>query len=300
MDGAIMNGKTLRVKQTQLEFGGTDRYVDILGCFKYKVNGNIYIVYTDTNTKYNVVYYGNGHIRQGVALCMQCRDKATEEEFIKEYIFKVIEDRDLTNFEAYSLDGADALEIIGSTKLEIKGEVLNKLVDKVVPKPEVKEEKPKVASPKKKKKKKTFGSVMLGVVIAFVILGVIYYLIGMFTTDIVAKNITCTKTYLDDKINATVTESNKYNFNVTDTLENVESTFSYQFSKESYNEFFLRGSHYKYMNDNDRWSKDDNAYVFQVITTKNVDSSYGEPKDYETAIAYYKDAGYSCVEEIEK
>ena len=298
MDGAIMNGKTLRVKQTQLEFGTTDRYVDILGCFKYKPNGNVYIIYTDTNTKYNVVYYGNGHIRQGVILCMQCRDKTTEDEFIKEYIFKITEQQELTNFEPYPLGESDSIEIIGSTKLEIKGEILTKLVNKVIPKPEIKEEKKPKQQPKKKKK--TFSQVILGIIIALFIIAGIYYLIGMFTTDMIAKSITCQKTYQNEEIKATVVETNKYSFNVTDYLEKVESTFTYQFDKDSYNEFFLRGTHYKYMTDNDEWQKDDNTYLFKVITTKNIDSSYGEPKDYEEAITYYKALSYSCTEEIEK
>ena len=294
-----MNGKTLKVKTNNFEFGAHDRFVDILGCFKYKPNSNIYIIYTDKDTKYNVVYYGNGHVRQGVALCMQCRDKVSEEEIIKEYIFKVIEKQDLTNFETYSLNDAEGLEIIGSTKLEIKPEVLTSLLDNIMPKPEVKEEKKEVA-PKSKKKKKSFASVLLGVVIAFIILGVIYYLIGMFTTGTIAKSITCSKTYPNNELNATVIEINKYNFNVKDKLENINTTFKYQFTKESYNNFFLRGLNHKYLNNNDNWTKDDENYSFQVMSTKNIESSYNEPRDYEAAIVYYKNEGYSCVEEIEK
>lgn len=299
MDGAIMNGKTLKVKTNNFEFGAHDRFVNILGCFKYKPNSNIYIIYTDKDTKYNVVYYGNGHVRQGVALCMQCRDKVSEEEIIKEYIFKVIQKQDLSNFEPYSLNDAEGLEIIGSTKLEIKPEVLASLLDKVMPKTEVKEEKKEVA-PKSKKKKKSFGSVLLGVVIAFIILGVFYYFIEMFTTGTIAKSITCSKTYPNNELNATVTEVDKYNFNVKDRLENINIIMTYQFTSESYNNFFLRGLNHKYMKDNDNWTKDDETYSFQVMSTKNIDSSYDEPKNYEEAIAYYKNEGYSCTEEIEK
>ena len=292
-----MNGKTLKVKVSQLEFGTSDRYVNILGCFKYIPNGNIYIVYTDTDLKYNVVHYGNGHVRQGGVLCMSCRSK-DEEEVIKEYIFKVSNNEGLESFEAYPLGDVSDIEIIGSTKLEIKMEVLLDLVGKVIPKEE-KEEVKEVKS-KKKKKKKSFGSVLLGIIIAFIILGGIYYIVSMFTTDIVAKSITCSKSYPDDSINAVVIEENKYSFNVTDTLEGLETTYTYQFTEEAYNEFFLRGIHYKYMENSDDWSKDDIEYIFRVITKRSIDSSYDEPKDYEEAIKYYKDNGYSCIEEIER
>ena len=36
-----MNGKKVKVKQSNLQFGTVDRYVNILGCFKYKTNGNL-------------------------------------------------------------------------------------------------------------------------------------------------------------------------------------------------------------------------------------------------------------------
>ena len=58
-----MNGKVLKVKVSNLEFGGQDRYVNILGCFKYLPNGNIYIIYSDIDTKYNIIYFGNGMAR---------------------------------------------------------------------------------------------------------------------------------------------------------------------------------------------------------------------------------------------
>ena len=103
MDGVIMNGKLAKVKQYNLEFGARDRFVNILGCFKYKPNGNVYIIYADTDTKYSIIYYGSGHLKESVALCMQCRNK-TEEEIIKEYLFKLIQQDNLDNFELISLD----------------------------------------------------------------------------------------------------------------------------------------------------------------------------------------------------
>ena len=39
-----MNGKTIKVKQYNLQFGEKERFINILSCFKYKKNGNIYII----------------------------------------------------------------------------------------------------------------------------------------------------------------------------------------------------------------------------------------------------------------
>ena len=56
MEGAKMNGKTLKVVEYNLEFGKSDRFVNVFGCFKYKSNGNIYVIYTDVDTKYPIIY----------------------------------------------------------------------------------------------------------------------------------------------------------------------------------------------------------------------------------------------------
>ena len=132
----FMNGKKVKVKQSNLQFGAVDRYVNILGCFKYKTNGNVYIIYSDIDNKYNVIYYGSGHVRYDLSLCMPIRDKIKEEEIIKEYIFKVVNDEVLDNFELINLDNVNDIEIIDSTKLDLKSEVLNNLIDKVLPKEE--------------------------------------------------------------------------------------------------------------------------------------------------------------------
>lgn len=301
-----MNGKVLPVKVSELQYGTTTRMVNVLTCFKYKINGNIYIIYCDTDTKYNVVYYGSGHIRQGVALCMPIRDITTEEEIIKEYIFKVTSNEALDNFEIISLNEAQAIEIIGSTKLELKPEILASLIDNLMPKlevkPEVKEKKIKkeqvVVSVKKKKKSK---SILLGVIIAGILLGGVYYLLGMFQQDTILTSITCTKSYQHKEINANVEETNKYSFNVNDTLEFIDTTIVYQFEESTYQDFIMKGTYYKYMpTSGGSWDKDDENFTFKVVTKEIVDTSYDKPKAYEEVLSFYKADGFVCTETIEE
>lgn len=301
-----MNGKVLPVKVSELQYGTTTRMVNVLTCFKYKINGNIYIIYCDTDTKYNVVYYGSGHIRQGVALCMPIRDITTEEEIIKEYIFKVTSNEALDNFEIISLNEAQAIEIIGSTKLELKPEILASLIDNLMPKlevkPEVKEKKIKkeqvVVSVKKKKKSK---SILLGVIIAGILLGGVYYLLGMFQQDTILTSITCTKSYQHKEINANAEETNKYSFNVNDTLEFIDTTIVYQFEESTYQDFIMKGTYYKYMpTSGGSWDKDDENFTFKVVTKEIVDTSYDKPKAYEEVLSFYKADGFVCTETIEE
>ena len=297
MDGVIMNGKVLKVKQTSLEFGGHDRFVNVLGCFKYKPNGNIYIIYSDVDGQYNIVYYGSGHARGNIALCMQCREKS-EEEIIKEYIFKTIQKENMDNFEIVSLNDAEGFEIIGSSRLEVKPEVLTGLIDIAMPKPEVKE---KVSENRKKTKKNPLKGILMFLVIVIALVGGYYYLFVMSSKDTVEKNITCVKSYSHDTLVATVEETNKYNFNANDELESIDTTLIYQFDEANYQEFIMKGTYYKYMPSSDNeggWDKNDTEYTFKVITKKRVDVSYSEPTNYEEVLSYYKVKGYTCTEEI--
>lgn len=295
MDGVIMDGKVLKVKQNNLQFGGHDRYVNVLGCFKYKINGNIYVIYSDVDIKYSVIYYGSGHARQGMVLCMQCRDKAVEEEIIKEYIFKRTQGEDMTNFEMFSLEEAQGIEIIDSARLEVKPEVLTGLINVVMPKVEVKEE------DKKEVKKKKISPVMWGVLVVIVgtvLGGGAYYLLGMTPKDTIEKSITCSKSYAHKELSAIVEETNKYNFNIDDELKSIDTTMMYQFTEDDYQDFIMRGTYYKYMENSEDWDKNDEEFTFKVVTKKMIDTSYNKPTDYEEVLFYYKNEGYTCTEEI--
>lgn len=292
-----MNGKKLKVKQYNLEFGSHDRFVNALGCFKYIPNGNIYIIYTDIDTKYSIIYFGSGHIKGDVALCMPCRDKS-EEEIIKEYIFKLTQQENMDNFEMFSLTDVEGIEIIGSFKLEVKPEILTNLIDITLPKPKIKEEE---KASTKKKKKNPLKTILLLLVIVLIGGGGYYFLFGTEPKDTTEKNIVCNKSYQHDTLDATVEETNKYNFNINDTLDSVDSTMIYQFNEASYQDFILRGTYYRYMPSSDTeggWDKNDNEYTFKVITKNRIDTSYSEPTNYEEVLSHYKAKGYTCTEEI--
>lgn len=294
-----MNGKVLKVKQYNLEFGGHDRFINVLGCFKYKPAGNIYIVYSDVDVKYSVIYYGSGHVKGNTALCMQCREKA-EEEIIKEYIFKLIQKEDMSNFEMISVEEAEGIEIIGSSKFEVKPEILTSLIDIVIPKPEIKEEAKKESTTKKKNN--PLKTILLLLVLVCLLGGGYLFIFGINNKDTTEKNIICTKSYQHDTLIASVEETNKYNFNVNDTLESVDTTMVYQFNKESYQDFILKGTYYKYMPSSDTeggWDKDDDNYIFKVMTKERIDTSYSDPTDYEEVLSYYKIKGYTCTERLE-
>lgn len=292
-----MNGKVLKVMQYDLQFGATDRFVNVFGCFKAK--GNLYVIYADVDTKYPIIYYGSAHVRGNVLLSMSCRDKS-EEEIIKEYIFKVINHEELTNFEMISLEEVTGLEIIAFEKIEVKPEIITSLVNIIFPKKEeIKEEKTTPV----KTKKKVSAKLLLIILILVIALIAGYYVLTSKSNDTIAKKITCEKNYQQKDVDAEVNEINTYNFNVKDTLESIDTTTTFQFTEEGYQNFIIKGLYYKYMPDDNKdggYKQDDEKYTFKFMMKEIVDTSYNKPTSYEEVFSYYTKEGYTCKEEIAK
>jgi len=292
-----MNGKLVKVKQYNLEFGVKDRYVNILGCFKYLKNGNIYIIYTDIDTKYNLIYYGSGHLKENVALCMNCRENI-EVEIIKEYIYKIInKDSNMNDYEYLSLENIESIEIIASNKIEVKHEVLTTLIEYLIP---VSKEEEKIITENNKKEKKK-KNILIPVLIIIVALTLFYFYITLINKkDTLTKHITCTKNYEHTSLTANTNETNIYSFNNNDELKTIKSTTIYQFNETSYQEFIFKGTYHKYIPDKEigNWDKDDNNYIFKVTTNEYVNNSYNKPTKYEEVLTYYKKNGYTCQESL--
>ncbi len=299
MEGVFMNekyGKVLKVVEYNLTFGSSSRLVNVFGCFKYKPNNGLYLLYADVDTKYNVIYYGSSHVKERAILSMSCKEQK-DEEIIKEYIFKTTNGETLDNFEMISLVQIDGVEIISSNKLEVKPEVLATLVDATIFKPEVKEE-----EVGKKKSSKKF---LLLLIIGILVVGVGYFFVSTSAPkESSIKNIACTKKYDHKTLNSTVDEARTYIFNYQDVLETIDATTTYQFhTQEDYEEFINKGTYYKYMPEDDTeggWDKDDTKYTFKIITKERIDSSYRKPTGYEEVLASLKKEGYTCTENLEK
>lgn len=295
-----MNGKELKVAETNLTFGVSARMVNVFGVFKYKPTNSLYVIYADVNTKYNFVDYGSSHVKNNIILSMNCDPKKTE-EIIKEYIYKVTNQEELDNFEIISLQDIEEIELISSNKLEIKMEVLNKLVELTIPKKEEKLEEKK----EKKKKKSPLKTFLLILIILVIATLASLYLTTKNQEETIAKTITCTTTYDHDQLEyVIVDEEQVFNFNNNDTLSSVDISKLFKFqTEESYLDFINKGLFYRYMpeeNTEGGWNQDDEAHTFQIITKERVDTAYNKPTSYEDVLPYYKNQGYECTENIEK
>lgn len=290
-----MNGKEIKVVEYNLTFGSSARLVNVLGLFRYKKNNNLYIVYSDTNINYNIIYYGSSHIKETSVISMECKDKK-EEEIIKEYIYKVTNEEQLEDYEIIKLDNIEGIEIISSNKLEIKKEILDKLVSLTIPKKETKEEKTE------KKEKKNNSKALVVLVLLLIILAIAGFLfLNKPTKSNTIKRIICTKEYPHEVLPATINEEQIFNFNISDSLESIDINQEYKFnSEDDYLDFINEGTYYKYMpedNTEGGWDKDDENYIFKITTKERVNTGYKKPTEYEEVLSYYKKDNYTCNED---
>ncbi|MDY4996898.1 MAG: hypothetical protein SO108_04285 [Bacilli bacterium] len=298
-----MNGKVLKVVEYNLSFGATDCYINVYGVFRYKKNNNLYIIYSDVDPSYSYVSYGSSYIKNNSILSL-ATNKKEEEEIIKEYIFKTIHQEPLEGFEHISLDNIEGIEIIGSNKIEVKEEVLKSLIALTIPKP--KEEEKPVEEPKKKKSHK-----MLVLFFILLIGGGGYFFVNRnnipflpMENNQTAKIFSCTKEYPSNTLDATIKEENTYHFSLQEELEYVEEIKQYQFkTTDAYQEFIQEGTFNQYVDSEEKnvsISHDEQKNIFQTSLKVTIDSSYNKPQNYEDALSYEKENGYTCQESLGK
>lgn len=296
-----MNGKVLKVVEYNLTFGATDRYVNVYGVFKYTKNNNLYIIYSDPNPTYNYISYGSSYIKNNSILSL-ATTKKEEEEIVKEYIFKIINQEPTKDFEFISLDSIEEIEIIGSNKIEVKEEVLKSLINLTIPKPKKEE----IENQSIKPKKKIFHKITF-LLLIILIGGSIYFFMTKNndkTTEVKdsIKTFICTKEYQSNTLDAKIKEENTYHFSLQENLEYIEGTKEYQFSsKDSYQDFIQNGTFNKYIEEDEKnssFSQDEENNMFKTNLKTIVDSSYNKPTNYEEALSREKADGYSCQERL--
>lgn len=292
-----MNGKKLKVTEYNLTFGSTDRYVNVFGFFKYKKNGNLYIVYTDIDTKYELVYYGISHQKNNNLLSMSCKEE--EQEIIKEYIYKVANQEPLDDFIVFTLEDITGIEIISSNKLEVKLDIIRKLEELTIENEQKKLEEQKTTN-EAKKSKKGIKTILTLLIIVLFIGGGYFFLTTTINSNKIVKTINCTITTNDNKINAVLEENNTYNFTNNNKLQFVEGINLYTFNEQvDYESFINNGTVFDYMPESAKsYTPNNDNFTIKYETRREIDSSYQEPTEYEELINYYKNRGYVCSEQI--
>ena len=294
-----MNGKTLKVVEYNLTFGSNTRTVNVFSFFKYKNNGNLYVIYTDTNTKYELLYYGIGHQKNTSLLTMSC--KIEEQEIIKEFIYKLTNNESLENFEIYNLENITDIEIVSSNKLEVKLEIIKKLEELTIPKKEEEPSDIKVNKKEKTTKKKILPKIIILIFFIIIMGGGSFYLKTIINNNEITKIIQCSKNYQHEDVNALIIENNTYKFMQNNNLKSVEKIKKLTFnSQNDYENFINSGKIHDYISkENSEYIPNNEEYSIEFKNKLSINSDYTEPTDYETAISYYTNNGYNCIEKIE-
>ena len=290
-------GKIVKVFTNELTFGQKERQVYIFGTFKYIKNNTNYIVYSDINNNYNLVYYATAHIKENSILTLDAK-REEDSTAIKEYIYKLTNNESLQDYKIINIDNINMIEIIGFNKIEVKPEIISSLINLTIPK-EIKEEPQTSQEPSKKKKNSKLLIIIL--LLAVLSFGAYMYLTSQTQTSGIEKYITCKISYHHKDLNAIVYEEKTLNFNNKDTLETIETLESYVFSNnDDYLDFINKGLYYKYMSsdNNGGYKQEDENNTFKITTQEKVDISYKEAINYEEVLTSYKSKGYSCDESI--
>ena len=301
-----MNGKELKVAELELKFGGQPRLVNVFGVFRYKPNNGLYVIYADVGTTYDYVCYGSSHVKNDSILCMSS-NKDEDIEAVKEYIFKVTSGEELSDYEIIPLDNIKEIEIISSKNFEIKREVLNVLIDKTIPKKEIKEE-DKVSSNNNVKKKKSPIKTLLVLLLLLIVVGFGYmFFMSSTNNEKVVKVINCKKTYNHDKLdNVVVDEEKEFTFNNYDKLSRLNITTYFNFNTEDdYYDFINKSLDLRYTPQSNKdtivTSKhDDQNHKYIVYEKISIDESYDDSIEYEEILSVNTKDNYNCEEKIEK
>ena len=287
-------GKVLKVFTNELTFGSNDDKRNVFGVFKYKKNNVYYVVYSDIKNTYNIVYYGSCYIKNDSIIVLEAKEKE-HGEIIKEFIYKIVNKEELSQYEIVNLDTIETIEIVGYSKLEVKTDIEKSLVDITIPK----QIDVVVSNENNSKKKSPFAIIMLLLVIMMGGFGYYYFKSNNKVSDDIMGVIVCKKSYSHNELPAVVNEERTFNFDSNDSLMYINNYNNYVFNNsDDYFDFVSKGLYFKYApNDNDGgYNLDDDKMTYSVSYKENIGSNYSYPTDYEEVLTYYNNAGYVCEE----
>lgn len=286
-----VHGKKMVVSEYTLKFGNKDRYLNVFGCVKYKTNGNQYIIYSDSiNTGKDALYYGMVHMNPDKLVVMECKDG----ELIKELVWKLVNKKDLEDFTFLDIGDRTKVELISCSSYEVKPKILKELEELTMEKPkEVKRE---------EKQKSGCGGFIVLIILMLIGCGGYYFYLNQDKFLGYGSEIVCNTSYDHEKLkNVLVREKIILKYDRYDKYEGVTINTSYIFEDyEEYKEFKSTGEYFKYQPDNynesngDGYKLEDATKTYRTIVNKGVNGDYFEETDYDKAISFYQEKGYTC------
>ncbi len=289
-----MFGKRLKIKDYKFTFGKTNEDFNVFGCFKYR--SNLYTIYQDI-TNPTTLYYGTCHISKNVLVVMAL-DKKDNVVGIQNFIMKVYNEEDLTDYQILSLVNVEKIEIISFNSFSMKEEVIKKLTELTIPKDSVVEKKRiEIVKP---------SNPVLYVVSFFLVCLSIVGAVIYFNRDSLfgrERAVVCTKKK-EKRYNSNVVEDVTLYFYKSKQISSLvfADTFTFKDSNE-FDNFALTGKYYHVF---EKVNSEDLSIISSVEEKKyNIsysvvaDLDYSGPRDYNQVLEYYTTSGFKC-KEVEK
>lgn len=273
-----MNGKIIKLNDYKLTYGEGTILLKVFSAFKYK--GNKYVIYSYDDTK---LYWGSLFVRNDEIVVMT--SKEDNEEIIKDYVFSLLEDKKDDKYEIVSLDDINSIQIIDEHLCSFKVNILQ-LEDLTIPKKEV------IVEESNNKNGVSYMAIFF--IIFLLVLGAFFF----FNPEVLfGKNsiYVCKKSYIHDKLPASVNEEVKLVFDDKENIISIDSKSDFVFTDiEYYGNFKDNSYFYQYFKDGDTYKFDDDEYTYRLFNSIDVKNDYfGETKQNELLNQYQKN-GYKC------
>ena len=284
-----MKGLEILVTNSDLVLKQEERLVRLFVIFKDNKYGTKYVIFTDNINK--CLCYGSPLINDNKMVIMKFKN-IKDEEMIKEFVWKYLNDDSTSGFELIEIPKIDKLEIIDNNTLDVKDEYIDKLNDIFFKKVEVSLEQEEV----KIKNNKNKGPILFVLILIMIGIGGFLYLKNnpelIYGKDIYVE---CKINYYIEDIESSVNEIVTLTFNNSQKLKKHEKEITYSFKDlDKYYEFKEKNLNYEYLADSGEEKFNDEELSYKLFVDYNLSNEYELPRGYDELYDYYKNNNYSC------
>ena len=284
-------GKTLKVTELDFKFGSDDHLLDVYAIFKEEKRSDVLAIYSDLKDENKAkLYYASVHLKEDAIVFIDIKDK---EEVLKEFTWKLLNNKDKEGFQIFDIEKYNKVEIISSNSILVKPEVIKTLHDKTIPKPVVKEVK------KEKKPMQSSTKILLtGFSLAFLV-AIAFLITNMDLLMGTSIKYRCTNSYLDTEIGSNKQEIQELTFNVKNELTTRTIITKYKFSNyDEFKNYYNAGTYYKiepkFNNSRLDYTNDDTNYTFNIIEYVTLDTYYSGKTTKSELIEELTNSNFEC------
>lgn len=280
-----MYGKILKLYNNDLYGNVDDRMVSVFAAFNHLKYMNRYVIFCFTD-EYNEkkLYYGSVHVKNNSLVIFSVNNNNML-QYINKFVFDYLNNRlDANEFQVFDLSTIDRVELVSYSVMDF--EYLG-MLDNISIKKEMALNSEEVT----RGKKSSFATIL---VILLLILGggITYLYLNPNALEVKYKQLNCTMSSFDKKIDVSYDSNMIVKFNKDDKIDNVSKINTYKFESEEYIEFKDNSREKELASENDTYKYDDDNNKLIVTSDEKI-----VIQNYDEVYEYLKNLGYSCIEE---